>query len=525
MSVRHRICVFVLVAALLVTGTGLKHDRSALGSNAGMVRIALDVDPDSLVPEFQTSFLLSQLDPLMFDQLTTVDDRGQIVPRLARQIPTSANGGISNDGRAITFHLRRNVRWQDGVPFTSRDVAFTQHAIDDPASAIVGERIVERVETPDAYTAIFHLRRFDPAPLLDLEDYILPEHLLRNVADLRKADFNAHPIGTGPFKVVRWVRGDRIELVANDDYFMGRPGLREITIQLMPSADAEHAALVTGAADWMVGSTPRMFDSLRNSPNLRTFQVARYTWYGIALNLAHPPLDDVRVRRALSMAIDRTVVGKPFLGTALPAGGDIPSFSWAYDPSEQAPPYDLQGARALMREAGWIDRGDGRLAKDGRTLELSLTSTPILEELDLQIEQELRLLGVGVDIKTFPLLIYYDLDGPITQGRFDLGVVRSDSNPDPAENDYFACDQFPPKGHNYPHYCNSKMDALLRDSVASSNRGVRKVSYAKIERILTTDMPYIFLLWPKISTLVNVRLHEFRPGPGAFAWNAWQWST
>lgn len=148
---------------------------------------------------------------LIYSYLTTYDERGDIVGDLARTVPSPANGGISADGRSLTFHLRHDARWQDGTPVTSRDVAFTYHAVMNPANNVpdrYGYDVVSAVETPDPYTFVIRLKRpFSPIISLffggDSNYPILPEHLLAKYPTINALAFNASPVGSGPYRFAR----------------------------------------------------------------------------------------------------------------------------------------------------------------------------------------------------------------------------------------------------------------------------------------------------------------------------------
>src|ERR1022692_1693721 len=198
----------------------------------------------SLSPLTQTNTNEVILDMFIYGWFFYVDDKGRFVPDLATEVPSYANGGISRDGRTLTYHLRRGVRWQDGAPFTSHDAAFTVSAIMNPRINIfsrTGWDDIASVETPDAYTVRFRLKRaYAPALATFFVPYqhsgypMLPAHLLERYPDLNQVAFNGAPIGTGPFKVVRWVRGDRIELEANPLYWRGPPKLKRIVVKIIP---------------------------------------------------------------------------------------------------------------------------------------------------------------------------------------------------------------------------------------------------------------------------------------------------
>jgi peptide/nickel transport system substrate-binding protein len=225
-SLRPCALAVALVAAASSGGTSAPADPTVL-------RIGMTSEPNSLSPLFALSDYEELVDRLIFDVLVGLDANGELVPRLARAVPSLANGGIAKDGRTITYHLRRNVRWHDGEPFTSRDVAFSFAAIMNPANNVSNRRgydQIAKVETPDPYTVVFRLKRpYAPALTTLFSDGapnpILPEHLLGRAANLNRSPFNGAPIGTGPYKFLRWDHGQSIELVANDAYYLGKPKL------------------------------------------------------------------------------------------------------------------------------------------------------------------------------------------------------------------------------------------------------------------------------------------------------------
>ncbi|HKU66219.1 MAG TPA: ABC transporter substrate-binding protein, partial [Candidatus Baltobacteraceae bacterium] len=216
--------VVLLAAAVLMLFSGCSKTAQRGGTSGGVLRIGLYAEPTSLNPLLATNTAENLLAGLAFDLLVTIDERGNEVPDLAAQVPTLANGGISKDGLTITYHLRRNVKWQDGAPFTSADVKFSWQAVMNPGNNVVERRgydQVRSVDTPDAYTVVFHLK--SPfAPFVDTvfgesDDpfRIVPKHLLAREPNINRVPFNRLPIGTGPFKVTRWIHGDRVEYAAN----------------------------------------------------------------------------------------------------------------------------------------------------------------------------------------------------------------------------------------------------------------------------------------------------------------------
>ena len=264
----------------------------------GTLRIATSLSPNTFNPILSTQQVETFVEAFVFDPLVATDAQGRDVPILAATVPTLDNGGISRDGLTITYRLRRNVRWQDGAPFTSRDVAFTFDAIMNPATAVAtrhGYDQVIRVETPDRFTAVFRLKRpFAPAVRTffahsDAPYYILPAHLLAQYPDLNRVPFNQKPIGTGPFRFVRWLRGDRIEYAANDDYFLGRPKLRKIVVHLVPDENTIASQVRAREVDWFSAATPRMYPQLTSVDGIDVRLVPMNANDAIIFNTEHPP--------------------------------------------------------------------------------------------------------------------------------------------------------------------------------------------------------------------------------------------
>src|SRR3984885_14723724 len=343
MTRRGRILTAIL-AVLMLAAAGCARTVSGTSSDGGRhpwtqpgtLRIATSLSPNTLNPILSTQQIEAFVDALMLDPLVATDEKGRNVPVLAVVVPTLENGGISRDGLTITYRLRRGVRWQDGAPFTSHDVAFTYHAIMNPATAVGtrhGYDEIARVDTPDPYTAVFRLKRpFAPAVNTffansDAPYQILPAHLLAKYHDLNRVPFNEKPVGTGPFKVARWSRGDRIDFVANDEYFLGKPKLRKIELHLVPDENTIVSQLRAHEVDWFAFASPRAYPQLKAIPTVVTRLVPMNANDAIMLNTTHPPLDDPNVRRALGYAIDkRLLVKQTTFGTQLPATEDLPPF-------------------------------------------------------------------------------------------------------------------------------------------------------------------------------------------------------
>ncbi len=495
------------------------------------LRIADASEPASLNPLLQASQFETDLNRLSFDVLISADERGEPTPMLAADVPTTANGGISADGRTIVYHLRKNVKWHDGKPFTSEDVAFTFHAIMNSANNVVsrnGYREVDRIETPDAFTVRFHLRK-KYAPFVttvfgesDAVYCILPAHLLKGLPDINHVPFNSAPIGTGPFKVVNWQRGDHIEYVRNDDYFLGKPGIEKVTVKFVPDTNTEYVQLRTHEVDWILEATNRSVPQLRGLTEARLVQPHSNGYLSIGFNTTHPIVSDVRVRRGISAAVDRVKINHDILHDSFPlAVADLPSFMWAFDPKLTAPKYDLDQAKSLLASAGITPDHRVRLAFS--TLAGNATDAGLV----VQVQAALKPLGIDIENHAFAGPLYFasaQNGGILYGGKFDMVTSSWLSGTDPDDSSLYSCDQVPPKGNAITRYCSKEMDAAQKLALSSYDRTIRKAAYSKIESLLLRDVPNIFISSAGTNEAISIDFKNFAPNPVTPMANAYRWS-
>jgi peptide/nickel transport system substrate-binding protein len=477
---------------------------------------------------------------LSSDLLVTVDPGGKRqIPVLASAVPTVANGGISKDGLTVTYHLRRNVRWHDGAPFTSADVKFSYQALMNPANDVssrTGFAVIADAATPDPYTIVFHLKhRYAPFVNTvfgesDNPYTIVPAHLLAKLPDVNHAAFNEHPVGTGPFKFVRWIRGDRIEYAANDAYFLGAPKVRRVIVRIVPDEGTEISLLRTHDIDWMFEASPHVYRELRTIPDIADVLVEQNAYEGLALNTSRPVLADVRVRRAIASALDKARFLADFTaGSATLATEDLPPFLWAYDPAVRRYPYDPAAAGQLLAQAGWLPGPDGIRRRGGERLSLSLaynTGNATRQALAIGVQAALRAIGIDARIKTYPaalLFAPFGMGGILATGKFDLDLSGWIAGIDPNNADQFSCPALPPAGSNITRFCTPALDAAQQTALTNYDQAVRKGAYGRIQRMLADDVPEIFFWYPRQIQPVNPDFKGFSPNPVNEAWNAYQW--
>ncbi|MBD5654055.1 MAG: peptide ABC transporter substrate-binding protein [Candidatus Eremiobacteraeota bacterium] len=509
-------------------------------TQAHVLRIGSQVAPNTLNALLASNTTENAIDRFMFDDLVSIDGSGRHqVPILARIVPTLENGGISRDGLTITYHLRKGVVWQDGVPLTSKDVKFTWSAVLNPNNNVItqtGYKLVSSVDTPDDWTVVFHMKqKFSPVvdTLFGESDSpynVLPEHLLGKLHDINTIAFNANPVGSGPFKVKEWVRGDHLTLVPNLKYFLGVPKLQQIVIKFIPDENTELNALRTHDIDWQFEASPQEYRELKNIADLKIVLQNRNEIERIQMNTKRPPLDDVRVRRAIAYAIDaKKLVDTLTFGSAGVADQDLPPFMWAHQENVTRYAVDRERSKALLAAAGWKPGADGDVVKNGKKLTLEIAynaSNATRRAAVVQVQAMLKAVGIDVAVKSYQgalLFATMGQGGVLQNGRYDLAWTGWVAGIDPDQSSLFVCDAQPPHGNNETHYCNPELDAAEAAALTHFDRPTRDRAYGRIEVLLTRDVPQLSVWWPRQIQPINPDFVNFSPNPVTESWNAYTW--
>ncbi|HXO16794.1 MAG TPA: peptide ABC transporter substrate-binding protein, partial [Candidatus Dormibacteraeota bacterium] len=478
-------------------------------------------------------------DGLIFSMLVTHDERHHQIPDLAQAVPTLQNGGISKDGLTLTYHLRHGVTWHDGAPFTSRDVKFTWQAIMNPRNNVVSRRgydLVRSMDTPDAYTVVVHMKQLFPPAVdtlfaeSDTPMRVLPAHLLAKYPDLNHVEFNAAPVGTGPFRFVSWQRGDRIVLQANPAYFRGRPALKQMTLAIIPDDNTVQAQLKSGEADLAIEIPSAVYRGVDGAPGVRRQLADSPAYTAILFNTQRPPLDDARVRQALVLGVDRAaIVRDDEYGTATLATADLAPYYWAFDSTLHPAPYDPARAKALLDAAGWRAGPDGVRVRNGTRLSLLMVygiGSQIVRTMTAQVQQMYRGIGVDLQFKGFDYATLYaaaQSGGILNGGKFDLAMYSWVSGSDPDDSSQWTCAMIPPAGNNVSRYCSPAMEAAQRLALSTFDRSVRKRAYAQIQSLLLRDAPAAFLYYQSLRYARVPDLQYFLPNGISEGWNAQDW--
>jgi len=521
---------------------GAPADPPAAGATRGTLRVSIQQDVKNLNPLLSSNTTDGMLQFLAFLPLLHANPKGEPVPSLAREVPTLENGGISKDGLTITYHLRKNVKWTDGVPVTSKDVKWSWQAVMNPNNNIIsrhGYDYVKSVDTPDDYTVVLHLtRKFSPIINTFFADSdqpmpVVPAHVLSKYPNINQIPFNSAPnVSDGPFKFVQWAHGDHITYVANDNFVMGKPGLAKITVRVVPDENTMRAMLQTHALDWMFEASLSNYPQVKNIPGVCLAWVDVNGYEDVQLNVQKgQTLYDMHVRRAVAYAIDKQrIINTLTFGQTRIAVEDQPFWMWSYDPDVQKYPPNIQAARNELLASGYKPRADGVMMKNGQPLTLTMVSNNsnvTRRKNSIEMQQMLRQVGIIAEIKYYPgdVLFAPVGEGGILQGgKFDLSLAGWYAGIDPDDASQFTCANVAPKGYNYSRYCNADMEAAQITALNNYDRPTRKKAYALIQSYLARDLPEIFLYDQRGMHPISINFKGFAPNPVTESWNAWQWS-
>ncbi len=483
-------------------------------------------DASNLIPMLSTDATSHEIAGLIYNGLVKYDKDLNLVGDLAE------SWEIRQGGREIVFHLRKGVRWQDGVPFTSRDVLFGFRTIIDPKTptAYAGDFLeVEKAEAPDPYTfRVIYKEPFAPALSSWGDIVVLPEHLLKG-KDITKSELSRHPVGLGPYKFRLWKTQERIELEANPDYFDGRPYLDRYIMRIIPDPATMFMELKAGGLDWM-GLSPiqykRQTDTEFFRRNFNKYKYLSFSYTYLGYNLRHPFFKDKRVRQAISYAIDKQeIIRGVLLGLGVVATGPYKPDAWFYNPNVKRYPYNPQKAKELLAQCGWKDTdGDGVLDKDGVPFSFTVLTNQgnSLRDKTAQIIQY-RLKQIGIEMKIRQLEWTAFINDFIDKRRFEAVILGWTLGQDPDIYDIWHSSKTGAKQLNFIGYKNREVDRLLVMGRRTFDREKRKKIYFKIQEILAEDQPYTFLYVPMALPIIHSRFRGIKPAPAGITYNFIRW--
>jgi peptide/nickel transport system substrate-binding protein len=480
----------------------------------GTLIFGVNGDVDSFNEFVHTSQLADQIDDFMlFMSLVRYDDQLTYAPYLARSWELAA------DGSSVTFHLRPDVRWHDGVPVRAEDVLFTYRtalldAVAYPQRAYF--RMVRGAEALDSLTVRFDFVGPHAEPLDPFTQWsVMPAHILGEVPPERIATvpFNRAPVGCGPFKFDSWKPNQSITFLANADFpaeLGGRPYLDRVVFRVLPEQTTLLTELRSGTIDLMRALPPQEAAAVDADPNLRLVTYSDRSFNYVAWNTRDPLFADPSVRLALSLAMDRDQLVKALLygyGKAA-VSYVLPEVApWAVDPDLAPLPYAPDSARALLARAGWKDtNGDGVLEKGGRAFRFTLKTNKgndLRADAAVIIQSDLRKVGVDLVPRLVEWAVFLN---EINHKQFEAYLsswVYDSFRLDPS--DVFHSRSIDAK-YNRASYSNSEADSLIDAALAATDRQVAKPLWFRFQRIIRDEAPYTFLFNDQERVGINERV-------------------
>jgi peptide/nickel transport system substrate-binding protein len=551
--------LIILSVALTACGSG-----AVTGNDDNSIVIVIAEDPPSFNPAISDAGFDSLVMELVMLGLTDLDPEGNVFPELAAELPTLENGGVVVDEEAwtmtATWKLREDVKWSDGTPLTADDVIFTYEAIINPETGgwIPGIDYVDSIEKVDEHTFTVYFNTVYPGYLTLFggeQAVIWPAHYCDASQGFADWDCGRQPLSSGPYVLKEWINGDHLTFVKNENYFeQGKPSIETITVRIVPDQSVRKTMLINGDADLDMWTTEAMIADLQGESNVVVEPSPVNRWVmRLFFNLAakgstdpvaspHPILSDVRVRKAIRMAVDVDTISKEFfLGIAKPVWTEF--FREPYKCEIPRPAFDPEGAKALLESAGWTDTdGDGirechgcETAEEGYVMEMEfITYAEYGEVLTLTqqfIAEGLREIGIKLNLSVVEgsILWAYSADGGIEQnGNFDMDLWDDGySGTDPNDflwSYYYTEAATPDAGYNYGRWMNEEFDALL-DEAYTLDEEYRHDLFCQMAEILEAELPQALLFTAVNADAHSARLEGVRSSTNDLVtWNAADWT-
>ncbi|GAX90069.1 ABC transporter substrate-binding protein [Effusibacillus lacus] len=469
----------VLAGSLLLAGCGGGDKPAANGGDnapktGGSLNIAINADPPKLDPSFSTALVERQVFQSLYDTLLELKPDGTLAGELAEKWE------VSEDKKTYTFKLRQGVKFHDGTDFNAEAVKFNFERYMDKASTRRAElEAVENVSAVDANTVKVTLKKpFAPflSVLADRAGMMVSPAAVKKYGE----DFVNNPVGTGPFKFKERVKGDKLVLEKNPNYWQkGLPKLDSVTYKVINSSDVQLVNLKSGQVDIIDKFPDKEVDNVKNDPKIKVINELSYAFQGIHINVTKPPFDKKELRQAVDLLIDREAIVKVALhGTGAPAHSPFAKGHFAYGDSDKAPKPDLAKAKELLAKAG---------VPNGFSFTLTISTTPLNQQIGSLIQGMLKPAGIDVQLEKVEFGQMLEKGKAVNHQALMLGWS---GRPDPDQNIYQFMKTKEP--NNYTGYSNTKVDELLLAARTETDTTKRKGIYDEAMKILNDELPYIY---------------------------------
>lgn len=477
----------------------------------------------------------------VFDALFRITPEGVIVPNLATEVPSVANGGLSEDGLTWRIRLRDDVRWHDGAPFTAEDVKFTLELIVNPdfrAWRTAGHTLVRDITVVSPTEITWRMEEaFAPYMSFLTETFIVPKHILAAQADANDGAFNQAPVGTGAFRWGQRQAGDHVELFANPDYHGEGPYIERLVFKYIPDMTVLYTLFRSGDID-LVGNafiTPDNYAEASTLPDRNVTLVPRSAVESIYLNQALPQFREKVVREALYLAIDRqAIIDILYYGVPREIETFMPPQSWFHHDGLPTHEFNLDRARQLLDDAGWVPGPDGIRAKDGVRLSFKNSTTTgahLREQAQQFIQQTLTEIGVEMVIENLPPAVMWGEFWGMSQFESAMVGITYLIGADPDVTNRFhtrAINAQGGRGSNNAQYSNPEVDALLEEGARTFDPEARRAVYRRVQEIIRDDLPFLPLFLYTAVDGHKAGIEGFEPNSNTRteSWHAagWHWS-
>ncbi|MEE4602081.1 MAG: peptide ABC transporter substrate-binding protein [Desulfobacteraceae bacterium] len=497
-----------------------------------VVTMGIYQEPETLNTYIGVQTVITYVHKPFAEYLIDVNEKGEYVPVLLSEVPSVANGGVSEDGLTITYKLKKGVKWSDGQPFTSADVKFTWEALVNPKNLVKsrsGYELIESVETPDDHTAVVKYKEYY-APYLTRFAPVLPKHILGELENMNDAPYNRMPVGTGPFRVTEWVSGDHITMEKNPHYREAdQVKIDKLFFKIIPSREVGIAQIQAGDIDGVWDLIEAQIPMMEKNPEVSLCLSNALVSERLIMNhsspvapnngnpdFPHPILADLRVRQAIEYAVDKnTIIDKLLYGKARPGTTEIPD-GWAHNPDVKPTEYDPEKAKQLLEETGWKPGPDGIRQKDSTRLRLKITTTTgnkLREMVQQVLLAQMKAVGIEFYIENVPSSVLFGSwsnDADRKKGRYDILMYTTGPGIDPHQQyeGYFHSKNIPTEanggsGYNYTRHRDAELDKWLDLAGKAPSMEKRAEAYRKAQERVAQIVPHIYLYR-------RVNVHAFR---------------
>lgn len=481
-----------LIIILGLVACGPKEEKLT-GEPGGSVVAGSLEEPGSLSPLTPSLTGSNEVLDLLFLHLVRVDAQtGKIIPQLA------TSWEYSEDLRMVTYYLRKDVKWWDGEPFTAEDVVFTYEKMKDPKTGypnVATLAMVEKAEVIDPYTVRVSFKKVYGDQLLDSDIQPVPKHVFDKNPDLDK--FGENPVGCGPFKVKRWTHGVSLELIANPEFYRGKPPLDQMTVLFYVDLDAMAKDFEAGRLDMIIDVTPAVAQRWEKNQNIEISSRPGRSYLYIGWNLNNPLLKDLEFRKTLTMGIDLNALLKDlFVNKGAVSVGPLTPGTWAYNRDLKPIVYNPIAARENLFKMGFTDLNkDNIMEKGGQPVVMNLITNKensLRVALANRIAADLLKIGIKVNVQVLDLNAFIN---SILAGKFDGYVMGSRVGQKIDPTIYWYSD--PKRGrYNLVAYKNKTVDSLIDEGLVALSRTRAKTIWNRFQQIIYENQPFTFLVVP-----------------------------